>query len=196
MPLIKIIDFGLAKLLQRGGRARSVLGTCGYMAPEIVSRGEYDKPVDMWAFGVLAFLLVCGEFPFASTSVHDMLISIHESMEPRSRFLHLHFPRGVSESCRDFIHRCLVLDPSMRITAEETLEHSWIAGETCTARMLDSPQRLVAVRKYSSTLSRGHDHGDRSKPSSSSLRYSSEPRSTGREDAKGHQARSHVSAMR
>lgn len=57
---VKIIDFGFAKVLEKGATSSSFLGTGGYLAPEILLHQPYAAPVDMWSFGVLVYLLLCG----------------------------------------------------------------------------------------------------------------------------------------
>ena len=64
---VKLIDFGLAKVMQED-TARSFLGTKGYLAPEMLQRSNYDKSVDMWSLGVIAFVLLCGCLPFDDDS--------------------------------------------------------------------------------------------------------------------------------
>ncbi|GMF25079.1 unnamed protein product [Phytophthora fragariaefolia] len=65
---VKIIDFGFAKVLSEGATSTSFLGTGGYLAPEVLLRQPYGKAVDMWSFGVLTYLLLCGRLPFAATT--------------------------------------------------------------------------------------------------------------------------------
>ena len=61
VPEVKIIDFGLSKMLtEPSSIATSFLGTRGYLAPEMLKRQHYSKAVDMWAFGVIAYILLCG----------------------------------------------------------------------------------------------------------------------------------------
>lgn len=60
---IKLIDFGLAKIMNESV-ARSFLGTRGYLAPEMLQRSAYDKSIDVWALGIIVFVLLCGCLPF------------------------------------------------------------------------------------------------------------------------------------
>ena len=64
---VKLIDFGLAKVM-RDSVASSFLGTKGYLAPEMLQRHSYDKAIDMWALGVIVFVLLCGCLPFDDDS--------------------------------------------------------------------------------------------------------------------------------
>ena len=65
---IKLIDFGISKVMEGGkpGKSRTytVRGTPEYMAPEILGKDGYSFPVDWWAFGTIAYELLCGQPPF------------------------------------------------------------------------------------------------------------------------------------
>ncbi|GMF32208.1 unnamed protein product [Phytophthora fragariaefolia] len=61
---VKIIDFGLAKLLDADDKTASFLGTRGYLAPEMLQRQAYSMSVDMWALGIIVYILLCGCLPF------------------------------------------------------------------------------------------------------------------------------------
>uniref|UniRef100_A0AAV1U1Z3 Protein kinase domain-containing protein n=1 Tax=Peronospora matthiolae TaxID=2874970 RepID=A0AAV1U1Z3_9STRA len=124
VPLnIKIIDFGFAKVLKQGATSSSFLGTGGYLAPEILLRQPYNASVDMWSFGVLTYLLLCGRLPFAATTQlrpNQSIQMLHRLTFPK-RYWH-----GVSPLAIDFVQRVLVLDPSARLTASEALNHPWL----------------------------------------------------------------------
>jgi serine/threonine protein kinase len=63
-----VIDFGLSKVLPENVQAKSFLGTRGYLAPEMLQRESYSKAVDVWALGVICFVLLCGCLPFDDDS--------------------------------------------------------------------------------------------------------------------------------
>ena len=88
---VKLIDFGLAKVMHED-TARSFLGTKGYLAPEMLQRSNYDKSVDMWSLGVIAFVLLCGCLPFDDDS--SRIIS---ESAARKKFT-LRFPRWATTS--------------------------------------------------------------------------------------------------
>lgn len=88
---VKIIDFGLAKVMEENV-ARSFLGTRGYLAPEMLQRNSYDKAVDIWALGVIVFVLLCGCLPFDDDS------SKITSDGAREKFV-LRFPRYTPCAC-------------------------------------------------------------------------------------------------
>ena len=66
---VKIIDFGFAAFCKEGEKLKIFCGTPSYMAPELVRKAEYDgRQVDMWALGVLLFVMLTGTFPFRGVS--------------------------------------------------------------------------------------------------------------------------------
>ena len=141
---VKLIDFGLAKVMQ-DDVARSFLGTKGYLAPEMLKRDAYDKSVDMWALGVIAFVLLCGCLPF-----DDDGSRINSESAARKKFT-LRFPRwssNLSNSAKDLLYNLLDVDPKMRFTADQALSHPWVKGQTVQPNnYLESPSQIGKNRK-------------------------------------------------
>ncbi len=124
---IKLIDFGLAKVVQRETVASSFLGTKGYLAPEMLQRHSYDKAIDMWALGVIVFVLLCGCLPFDDDSS-----KIDSETAARKKFA-LRFPKwaaSLSPSAKDLLNNLLEINPKNRYTAHQALAHPWVAGKT------------------------------------------------------------------
>ncbi|GAB9468227.1 Camk protein kinase [Globisporangium polare] len=122
--IVKIIDFGFAKFMAgENATTTSFLGTGGYLAPEILMHHPYTSAVDMWAFGVLLYLLLCGRLPFAA-STH-----LRPNQKLTSLF-RLTFPAkywsDVSPEARGLVERILVLNPRKRLTAKDALNHEWL----------------------------------------------------------------------
>ena len=145
---VKLIDFGLAKVMQED-TARSFLGTKGYLAPEMLQRSNYDKSVDMWSLGVIAFVLLCGCLPFDDDS--SRIIS---ESAARKKFT-LRFPRWattLSASAKDLLYNLLDVDPKTRYTAEQAMNHPWVSGRTVQPNSyLQSPSLLGERRKDART---------------------------------------------
>ncbi|RYH23427.1 serine/threonine-protein kinase [archaeon] len=123
---IKLIDFGLAKVMFEEV-ASSFLGTKGYLAPEMLQRQSYDQAIDMWALGVICFVLLCGCLPFDDDSSR-----ITSEQVARKKFT-LRFPKWastLSASAKDLLHNLLEIDPKRRFSAEQALNHPWVAGKT------------------------------------------------------------------
>eukprot|EP01094_Clydonella_sp_ATCC50884_P024256 TRINITY_DN6029_c0_g1_i2.p1 TRINITY_DN6029_c0_g1~~TRINITY_DN6029_c0_g1_i2.p1 ORF type:complete len:222 (+),score=33.40 TRINITY_DN6029_c0_g1_i2:641-1306(+) len=123
---VVISDFGLSKSYH-SDLLSTACGTHGYVAPEIVEGNVvYTNRVDIWAVGVITFLLVYGRPPFTGTE-EQMCINI-----VRGNFS---FPenRALSPLVKDFITRLLMVDPDMRPSAQEALAHEWL---NCPEAML------------------------------------------------------------
>jgi serine/threonine protein kinase len=141
---VKLIDFGLAKLMFED-TARSFLGTKGYLAPEMLQRSSYDKSIDMWSLGVIAFVLLCGCLPFDDDSSR-----IVSESAARKKFA-LRFPKWaktLSHSAKDLLSHLLDVDPKARYTAEQALAHPWVSGKAVQPNSyLQSPSLLGVRRK-------------------------------------------------
>ncbi|ETV96387.1 CAMK/CAMK1 protein kinase [Aphanomyces invadans] len=140
---IKIIDFGLAKLLHNS-QTRSFLGTRGYLAPEMLRRQSYSKSIDVWALGVIVYVLLCGCLPFI-----DDGSKIHSDKAARAKF-GLRFPRwasGLSESAKDLLRHLLEVDSDKRYTAEQACLHPWVTGQRTPNKFLESPNYLKSIKQ-------------------------------------------------
>lgn len=122
-----IADFGLSRIMdeEQFHVLTTTCGTPGYMAPEIFKKSGHGKPVDVWAIGVITYFLLCGYTPFDRESNLEEMQAI---LVADYSFTPLEYWRGVSLQARQFIKRCLTIDPSARMTAHEALTHAWIAG--------------------------------------------------------------------
>nr|XP_054749281.1 phosphorylase b kinase gamma catalytic chain, skeletal muscle/heart isoform-like isoform X1 [Lytechinus pictus] len=123
---VKISDFGMAAELTEGVYLRELCGTPGYMAPEMLkcSMGlenisSYGQKIDLWACGVIMYTLLVGRPPFWHRKKMLMLRAI---MEGRYRFGSPEWD-DISDTPKDLISKLLVVDPKLRLSAEEALEH-------------------------------------------------------------------------
>ncbi|XP_068749876.1 phosphorylase b kinase gamma catalytic chain, skeletal muscle/heart isoform-like isoform X1 [Montipora capricornis] len=127
---IKISDFGFAVQLKHGETLRELCGTPGYLSPEVLQCSMftdapgYGKEVDMWACGVIMYTLLVGCPPFWHRRQVVMLRSIMEGK------YHFHSPEwdDISLAAKDLISKLLVVQPKLRLTAEQALEHPWFKG--------------------------------------------------------------------
>ena len=149
-PVLKVIDFGLAKSLSieaPGTLARTYVGTKGYLAPELYQHVPYDGAVDMWALGVIAYVLLTGCMPFAN----DAEVSVQTSTPLSTSDLHEVFAwdlpmwaSALSINAKDFLRKLLAIDPRNRMTAKQALAHPWIQPDGApTDRYLQSPLLLA-----------------------------------------------------
>lgn len=122
-----IADFGLSRVMdeEQFHVLTTTCGTPGYMAPEIFKKSGHGKPVDIWALGVITYFLLCGYTPFDRDSDFEEMQAI---LNADYSFTPVDYWRGVSDSAKDFIRRCLTIDPSRRMTAHEALQHPFVVG--------------------------------------------------------------------
>ncbi|KAL5354058.1 Calcium/calmodulin-dependent protein kinase type I [Pseudogymnoascus australis] len=140
-----IADFGLSRIMddEHFHVLTTTCGTPGYMAPEIFKKAGHGKPVDVWAIGVITYFLLCGYTPFDRDSNLEEMQAI---LIADYRFEPPAFWRGVSDSAKDFVSRCLTVDPSARPTAQEALAHPFLAARPAEEQGKQS-DLLPTVRK-------------------------------------------------
>mmetsp|Transcript_28409 Transcript_28409/g.78081 ORF Transcript_28409/g.78081 Transcript_28409/m.78081 type:complete len:379 (-) Transcript_28409:265-1401(-) len=125
---VKISDFGLAKMSRdfprRLPRSHSICGSDFYLAPEVIKQEEYGREIDIWAVGVIAYVLLSGSLPF----FHKVLHKLYRQIVERD----LSFPeqawKNVSKGALDFILRLLQVRAGDRLTAEQAMSHPWLRG--------------------------------------------------------------------
>ena len=123
---LRMIDFGLSKHFNYGGESQhDAVGTPYTVAPEII-KGNYCEKADVWAVGVISFLLLCGETPFGGIDgeslhcVRDNILKGEVMFEPHENWQH------VSDSGRAFVKRLLNPDSKQRPTAKEAQTDPWL----------------------------------------------------------------------
>jgi len=127
---VKISDFGLAKVSRdyprRLPRSHSICGSDFYLAPEIIKQEEYGREIDIWAVGVITYVLLSGSMPF----FHEVLHKLYRQIVERD----VSFPEEAwqnhSKGGMDFILRLLQVRAGDRLSAEQSLSHPWVKGQT------------------------------------------------------------------
>ncbi|CAK7902128.1 serine/threonine protein kinase Kin1p [[Candida] anglica] len=116
---IKIIDFGLSNLYSPKTVLKTYCGSLYFAAPELLSAKPYTGPeVDIWSFGVVLYVLVCGKVPFDDKSVSVL----HEKIKRGN----VEYPEFLSKECVSLLSRMLVVDPLKRATLYEIIQHPWM----------------------------------------------------------------------
>ncbi|CAN0238841.1 unnamed protein product [Pylaiella littoralis] len=152
--VLKLADFGLAKLCSESAMLNTACGTPGYVAPEILESRPYGKEVDMWSVGVIAYILLCGFPPFYDENSAAMFRAIKAG--------EYDFPTpfwdDVEPGAKDMIRCLLVLDPEERYSAEQLLQHPWVtqghtkAGEHDLCHFKHAMKAYNARRKFKATI--------------------------------------------
>ncbi|KAF6752059.1 CAMK/CAMK1 protein kinase [Ephemerocybe angulata] len=119
---VVIADFGIAKHLHSEEVLHSVAGSLAYVAPEVLLKEGHGKPVDIWAIGVITYVLLCGYWPFRS---QDVKVLTKETSEAKLEF-HDRYWKNVSKEAKDFIRSLLTPNPQERPTASEALNSAWL----------------------------------------------------------------------
>ncbi|XP_061735699.1 peripheral plasma membrane protein CASK isoform X20 [Nerophis ophidion] len=141
---VKLGGFGVAIQLGESGLvAGGRVGTPHFMAPEVVKREPYGKPVDVWGCGVILFILLSGCLPFYGTKerLFEAICKGKYKMNPRQW-------GQISESAKDLVRRMLMLDPAERITVYEALNHPWLKERDRYAYKIHLPETVEQLRKF------------------------------------------------
>lgn len=120
--IIKVSDFGLARLLTADQLATTTCGTPGYVAPEIISEKPYKEPCDFWSVGVVLFILLSGEPPF----YHEDNFELFELIKKCKYDMTKPTWKNISEEAKDFLKKLLVADPAKRLDAKGIQSHPWM----------------------------------------------------------------------
>ncbi|XP_074485526.1 serine/threonine-protein kinase DCLK2 isoform X1 [Sebastes fasciatus] len=122
---LKLGDFGLATVVE--GPLYTVCGTPTYVAPEIISESGYGLKVDIWAAGVITYILLCGFPPFRSES------NLQEDLFDQILLGRLDFPSpywdNITDSAKELIGKMLLVNAEARYTAQDILSHPWVTDD-------------------------------------------------------------------
>uniref|UniRef100_A0A0C9QF20 calcium/calmodulin-dependent protein kinase n=1 Tax=Fopius arisanus TaxID=64838 RepID=A0A0C9QF20_9HYME len=142
---VKLADFGLAIELQGDAQAwYGFAGTPGYLSPEVLKKEPYGKPVDIWACGVILYILLVGYPPFWDEDQHRLYGQIKAGAYD--------YPSPewdtVTPEARNLINQMLTVNPSRRITASEALRHPWICQRERVASVVHRQETVDCLKKF------------------------------------------------
>ena len=120
---IRILDFGLSKILGPNEKCDEPYGTLTYCAPEIIIDEPYSKAVDLWSLGIMTYLMVSGKLPFNSEDENEIARQV---VYEEPDYIRNPIWKTLTPECIDFIKRLLEKDQNKRMTIKEVLEHKWI----------------------------------------------------------------------
>lgn len=116
---IKIIDFGLSNMFNPRDHLKTFCGSLYFAAPELLQAKQYTGPeVDIWSFGIVLYVLVCGKVPFDDQSMPALHAKIKKGV--------VDYPSWLSPECKHLISRMLVTDSRQRANLQEIMNHSWM----------------------------------------------------------------------
>ena len=120
---IRLVDFGLSKIVGPGQKCNEPYGTLSFVAPEVLRGKEYDKTVDIWSLGITTYLLLCGFLPFDDR--HSEREIARQTIEEPTPFPSKTWDHLSSEA-KSFVDGLLKKKPEERLTIIQILEHPWI----------------------------------------------------------------------
>ncbi|XP_050422462.1 titin homolog isoform X2 [Adelges cooleyi] len=148
---IKLIDFGLAQIIQPGQPVRVLFGTPEFIPPEIISYEPIGLESDMWSVGVICYVLLSGLSPFMGDNDAETFTNITKS---EFDFDDEAFD-AISQDAKDFISSLLIKRKEKRLTAKECLKHKWLAQQDmdmrCVILSTDKLKKFIIRRKWQKT---------------------------------------------
>ncbi|XP_076766205.1 calcium/calmodulin-dependent protein kinase II isoform X16 [Xylocopa sonorina] len=143
--VVKLADFGLAIEVQGDSQAWfGFAGTPGYLSPEVLKKEPYGKPVDIWACGVILYILLVGYPPFWDEDQHRLYAQIKAGTYD--------YPSPewdtVTMEAKNLINQMLTVNPSRRITASDALKHAWICQRERVASVVHRQETVDCLKKF------------------------------------------------
>ncbi|XP_008285015.1 serine/threonine-protein kinase DCLK1-like, partial [Stegastes partitus] len=149
---LKLGDFGLATVVE--GPLYTVCGTPTYVAPEIISESGYGLKVDIWAAGVITYILLCGFPPFRSEN------NLQEDLFDQILLGRLDFPSpywdNITDSAKELIGKMLQVNVEARYTAQDVLSHPWVTDDV----VLENNMKMEVTGKLKTHFNTAPKHNN------------------------------------
>ncbi|XP_076069474.1 uncharacterized protein LOC143041462 [Oratosquilla oratoria] len=147
---VKLCDFGISRVLTKNTELTQIMGTPDYVAPEVINFEPICLGTDMWAVGVLVYVLLTGCTPFGGSTDQETFVNITQGDYdfPEELFDH------ISQEAKDFISVLLVKKPSERMSVNDCLDHPWM---TCVLPTSSSSHAVPATGEYPNGTYGQHD---------------------------------------
>ena len=120
---IRLLDFGLSKIVGNDEKCTEPYGTLSFVAPEVLQGKPYDKSVDLWSIGIITFLLLCGYMPFDDK--HSEREIARQTIQDPVPYENKIWSK-LSPEAKTFVDGLLQKKPEKRYSIKEVLEHPWI----------------------------------------------------------------------
>jgi serine/threonine protein kinase len=135
---VKITDFGLSKIFdEQSSLMKTPCGTPGYIAPEVLHMRGYNHQCDVWSFGVIVYILLCGFPPFYADNDAQLFEKIKKG---QYEFLKPYWD-PISDGAKAFVRRMLIVDPKERATVDQLLADPWLKDQA-SEKALSTPEEL------------------------------------------------------
>ena len=142
---IKIADFGFAARIGTG-TLKQQAGTPGYVSPEVLERKPHGKPVDMWAMGVILYMLLGGYPPFYQND-EDQRAMYRRILTGNYQF-HPEYWSNISAEAKDLITGLLTVDPNVRLTVDQVLAHAWLKKSKEELSLVSLDRTLAVLKDF------------------------------------------------
>jgi serine/threonine/tyrosine protein kinase RAD53 len=154
--VVKITDFGLAKISDNATFMKTFCGTLAYVAPEVIDgrqikapdSDKYSSLVDMWSFGCFLYVILTSHLPFSGSTQEQLYKQIRRGSYHEVPLKEA----GVSQEARDFLDSLLQVDPSKRPSAASALLHPWILSSSQLASQVSLSQSQSQQRRLETKI--------------------------------------------
>jgi serine/threonine protein kinase len=123
VAIVKIVDFGLSKILGIQEKSNDSYGTLSYAAPEVIQKYNYNNTIDIWSMGIILFFLVCGYLPF--NDKNNNVSKIANDITKATLKFDDSIWNSFSPYAKDLNNKCLEKDLNKRINIRQFLDHNW-----------------------------------------------------------------------